>query len=223
MGSAALVAAVPYQLRQLEFPARDEKVLKTQTNSFWWLSQPQLSVPDLVVCSFHKILQMVLSADESVLKVTKMAMGAEFKAGTVTQQFTQMIQVSFSTLSFIRGGSCHKYQFRCDKYFVPTKICLLRQIFVATNIILSWQKLSWKRTFVETKHVVCRNKSMSAATKLFVVTKLWLSREKFCHDRHTFCRHKRLAATKLILVAAPAKDAVLVVFLCFLLDVSTEQ
>ncbi|KAL8604118.1 hypothetical protein ACOMHN_047330 [Nucella lapillus] len=46
--------------------------------------------------TFQKILQMVMSADESVLKVTKMAMGAEFKAGTVTQQFTQMIQAMIS-------------------------------------------------------------------------------------------------------------------------------
>ena len=43
---------------------------------------------------------MVLSADESVLKVTKLAMGAEFKASTVTQQFTQMIQVNLSMYTF---------------------------------------------------------------------------------------------------------------------------
>ncbi|XP_076447261.1 ectopic P granules protein 5 homolog [Babylonia areolata] len=46
--------------------------------------------------TFQKILQMVLSADESVLKTTKMAMGAEFKAGTVTQQLAQMIQAMIS-------------------------------------------------------------------------------------------------------------------------------
>ena len=48
----------------------------------------------------------------------------------------------FVTLTTITGGSCHKYNFCCDKYFVATSILLLHQkmCFVATNL-LSWQKL----------------------------------------------------------------------------------
>ncbi|XP_070191920.1 ectopic P granules protein 5 homolog [Littorina saxatilis] len=46
--------------------------------------------------TFQKVLQIVLAADESVLKVTKMAMGVEFKAGTITQQLAQMIQAMIS-------------------------------------------------------------------------------------------------------------------------------
>lgn len=45
--------------------------------------------------TFQKVLQMVLSADENVLRVTKMVLGAEFP-GTVTRQFTQMIQAMIS-------------------------------------------------------------------------------------------------------------------------------
>nr|KAG5697607.1 hypothetical protein BaRGS_001032 [Batillaria attramentaria] len=54
-----------------------------------FLATPQYLVENDM---FQKILQMVLSADENVLRVTKMVLGVEFP-GTVTRQFTQMIQV----------------------------------------------------------------------------------------------------------------------------------
>ena len=213
MDSAAVAAAVPYQLRQLEFPTRDKEGPKKWKNySFQWLSQPQLSVPDLMVCSFHKVLQMVLSADESVLKVTKMAMGAEFKAGTVTQQFTQMIQASFSTHIFITGGSCHKYQKYacCDKYLSQqTSFCRDKSV-VMTSVLLLRQNLSFVTTRVcWSQQNFCCDKITFAATKVLSWQAYFLSQQKTC-----------FVATKMILVAAFAKYTVLVVFLCFLLDVS---
>ena len=73
--------------------------------------------------------------------------------------------------------------------FVATKV-LSRQIFVATNITLSRQKFCRdKHTFVATKHVFCRNKSMlvNLFTKrlsrqaYFVATK-----DVFFRDKHVF-------------------------------------
>ena len=77
-----------------------------------------------------------------------------------------------------------------------------RQIFVATNIILSQQT----RIFA-TKHVFCRAKIMQV---LFLVapkvyTNIFLSRQNqthACRDKHMF------VTTKMILVAAPAIDSV---------------
>ena len=43
--------------------------------------------------------------------------------------------------------------------------------------------------FVATKHIFCHDKSMLAATKVFVVTKLCLSRQKFCCNKQTFDKH----------------------------------
>ncbi|KAK7484299.1 hypothetical protein BaRGS_00024424, partial [Batillaria attramentaria] len=57
-----------------------------------FLATPQYLVENDM---FQKILQMVLSADENVLRVTKMVLGVEFP-GTVTRQFTQMIQAMIS-------------------------------------------------------------------------------------------------------------------------------
>ena len=53
-----------------------------------------------------------------------------------------LLNLFFVTLTTITGGSCHKYNFCYDKYFVATSILLLHQkmCFVATNL-LSWQKL----------------------------------------------------------------------------------
>ena len=110
--------------------------------------------------------------------------------------------------SIIIGGSCHKYNFFalsrqthvcrdktrlllrqkyacCDKImFVATKL-LLRQIFVATNIILSQQTFHRnKLTFVATPNV-CRDKHV------FVGTNIILSQQAyFCRDKHVFCRDK---------------------------------
>ena len=90
----------------------------------------------------------------------------------------------------IIGGSCHKYHFyfcRDKHVFVATKL-FLRQIFVATNTILSPQAYFCrdKHVFVATKDTFCRDKSMPVATK-----------DVFCRDKHIF------VATKMMLVAAP--------------------
>ena len=94
------------------------------------------------------------------------------------------------------GGSCHKYHFCRDKHacdktnlslqqkynknvlvttkLVRTELYLLRQIFVTTNIILSWQKFG---------HGFCHDKSVLVTTKYL----LWQNcLAKFCHDKHTF-------------------------------------
>ena len=98
----------------------------------------------------------------------------------------------------ITGGSCHKYH-----VFVATKkhvFCRDKSIsfagaatstvFVATNTSFAATKVLLRQTRV----CVCRNKR-------FVVTKVYLSRQAY------FCRDKiRVVATKMILVAAPAKD-----------------
>ena len=72
---------------------------------------------------------------------------------------------------------------------VATKVCLLRQIFVAT-----------KQTHV------CRDKHN------LVVTKVLTRQEYFCHDKRRVlsrqtCRDKTFVATNSILVAAPAIDS----------------
>ena len=92
-------------------------------------------------------------------------------------------------------------------------------IFFATNIILSRQK----SCFVETKYF-CHDKHN------FVTTNIVLSRPKdvFCHDKHVcrdkhafvatkvlsrqtrVCRNKSFVATKMLFVAAPASDSLLV-------------
>ena len=61
------------------------------------------------------------------------------------------------------------------KTFVATKLCLLRQIFVATNMT----------------NILCRDKSFVLTSIFFVMTK------DFRREKHTF------VATKMILVAAP--------------------
>ena len=42
----------------------------------------------------------------------------------------------FEHISFIIGGSCHKYYFCRDKVFVATNICRDKHNFVATKMIL---------------------------------------------------------------------------------------
>ena len=107
----------------------------------------------------------------------------------------------------IIGGSGHKYIIfvatkvlsRQNTSFVATKVCLSRQNQVlagaATSIIFVATKVIATNTFVATKHVFCRDKSMFLATKL-------LSRQAyFCLDKRRVCRDR-----KMILVAAPAND-----------------
>ena len=84
-----------------------------------------------------------------------------------------------------------------QKYFVSTKL-LLRQIFVATNTILSEQTSALSRqsmSFVTTK--VCLSRQTRVLAKIFVATKI------FCRDKYNygttkvlslqayFCRDKR--------------------------------
>ena len=83
-----------------------------------------------------------------------------------------VLSLAWDGLSSITGGSCHKYHFCRDKSFVMTKLCLsgqrfcrnkhafvttkdvfccdksklVQQIFVATNIFLSWQKTCFVKT-----------------------------------------------------------------------------
>ena len=74
--------------------------------------------------------------------------------------------------------------------------------------------------FVATKHVLCRDKSMLAATKPLWRQNSCLSWQKFCRDKHTFVATKdffvatkdffvatKLVSTKMILVAARANDS----------------
>ena len=80
--------------------------------------------------------------------------------------------------------------------FVATKV-LSRQIFVATNITLLRQKFyRYKHTFVATKHVFCRDKSMHV--NLFTKR---LSRQKTCFFVTNTClsRDKTFVATNMIL------------------------
>ena len=76
---------------------------------------------------------------------------------------------------FITGGSCHRYHFYRDKS--------------------KFRHLCYKRVFVATKHVFCRDKSM-LVTKLlsrqkdFVATNIILSPQNFCHDKYTFVATK---------------------------------
>ena len=67
-----------------------------------------------------------------------------------------------------RPLSGQKYACR-DKFFVATKLCLLRQIFVATNKILSRQPFCCDRhIFVATKDAFCRDKNHTCG-----ISSLW--------------------------------------------------
>ena len=102
--------------------------------------------------------------------------------------------VSFSIIS----GSCHKY------YFCHNKSCCNKiHIFVATNIILSWQVVvtsilllcqtgvSHDKTQISVMTKVCLLRQNICMTKLclswqiFVTTNVLLW-QKFCCDHHTF-------------------------------------
>ena len=98
----------------------------------------------------------------------------------------------------------------CDKTFVTTKLCLLRQnIFVATyicrdkqssvatRILLSWQNMSFVATKVSLSRqkfcrdkIICYDKCLSQqivglGKHTFVTTK-----NVFCHDKHVFVSTK---------------------------------
>ena len=81
----------------------------------------------------------------------------------------------------IIGGSCHKYNFCCNKSFVTTNTCLLQQntSFVVTKVCLSWQVLSqiFVCVFVAVKLLL---------QQIFVVTNIILLWQNVCHDKHTF-------------------------------------
>ena len=56
------------------------------------------------------------------------------------------------------GGGCHKYHFSRDKSFVAANACLSPQTRVCHH----------KWMFVVIKHLFCHNKSLLAATKIFL-------------------------------------------------------
>ena len=110
----------------------------------------------------------------------------------------------------ISGESCHKHNFSHDKSFLPTNTCLprqicvcrdkrrqtfcrdkyinvatklwSRQIFIATNIILSRQMFCHDQlTFVATNTRWSRQNTSSCRDKsMLVATNRCLSRQKFC-------------------------------------------
>ena len=134
----------------------------------------------------------------------------------------------------ITGGSCHKYNFCCDKSFVVTNVCLPWQnfrhnkiMFVVTKRLLRQTHICRdKHTFVGTKDVLCCDKHVSGATKvslswqnfcrdkiMFVTRKVLLRQAYFCCNKRCVlsrqtrvCCNKAFVATKMILVAAPAND-----------------
>ena len=98
------------------------------------------------------------------------------------------------------GRSCYKYHFCRDKSFVTTEVCMLRQIFVTTNIILLWQNMC----FVTANTCLLQQK-FACHTITFVATKLcllqqYLSWQKFSHDKQ-FCCNKRFVLTSIFFVA----------------------
>ena len=191
MDSAAVAAAVPYQLRQLEFPTRDKEGPKNERTI---LSSG---------CDSHSCLYLTLW----------------FAASTRSCRWCCRRMRAFSRSPrwpwgrSSRPAQSHSSSHRWSRRAFPRTFLSLagaatsiKNMLVATNI-LSWQKRCHdKRTFVETKHVFCHNKSMLVATTLL----LW---------QNYVCCDKRFVMTS-ILLAASAKYTVLVVFLCFLLDVS---
>ena len=121
------------------------------------------------------------------------------------QDFVMMVLLP--SACHVIGGSCYNYCFCRDKHVFGTTVhifcrdksmllmtkVLLRQIFVATNTILSRQNLCRnKHVFVATKHIFCHDKNTIVAInvlsrqtrvcrdKSFVATIILLSRQKTC-------------------------------------------
>ena len=80
----------------------------------------------------------------------------------------------------ITGGSCHKYHFCRNKFFVVTNMCISRQTRVChdkTHLSLRQKYAGRDKTFVATKACfvttnICHEKSF-VATKTFVMTKVF--------------------------------------------------
>ena len=124
-------------------------------------------------------------------------------------------QSSYESIAIAQLG---QYQLRvyCNSpaWTVPLASATTSIIFVARNIL--WRQntsfistkyacrdktiLSYKLTFMATKHVFCRNKNMRQSERV-CRDKNILSRQRqgvLCRDKHVF------VATKMIFVAAPA-------------------
>ena len=84
------------------------------------------------------------------------------------------------SLTFIIGGSCHKYNFCCEKSFVATNI----SSFVVTKVCLLRPNVYFVVKIVMTN--VCRDKR-------FVMTKAL-----FCHEKHVCRDRSKLVTTKLL-------------------------
>ena len=104
-----------------------------------------------------------------------------YNLNSITLILKNSIIRSIWTYLTITGGSCHKYHFCHDKFFVVTSTCLLREntSFVRTKVSLPGQNVCQQKImFVMTKYC-CRNKVNTC-----------LSWQKFCCDKHTFVKTK---------------------------------
>ena len=95
-------------------------------------------------------------------------------------------------LNLIIGGSCHKYNFCCDKSLVARNTCLSWQTCVCHNktCLLLQQKHACHDKTLSWQNYVCHDKSL-------VATNTCLSQQKFCLHKHTF------VSTKMVLGASP--------------------
>ena len=95
----------------------------------------------------------------------------------------------FSPYSCIIGGSCHKYNFYCDKRLSQqTRFCHNKYVFVVTKRVFCHDK----HTFVATKDVFCHDKHVFVVTKamfMFVATNI-------CCDKNMFVSTNVLLQTK---------------------------
>ena len=118
--------------------------------------------------------------------------------------------------------ACHDKTYFChdkrQRNFVTTSLLLLRQAHVCQDKTRLWLRQKYacrdKHVFFATnicrhKSFVATNKSFVATNKSFVAASILLSQQKMCLSWQTcVCRDKTFVTSKMVLVAAPAKDSI---------------
>ena len=106
-------------------------------------------------------------------------------------------------LPCIIGGSCHKYNFCCDKCFVATNTWLRQTCLSQQNTFFVARKLCFCQVLVATKIFCCdKHKHTFCHDKRHVLSR----QTPVCHDKNVFIV-KNFYRNKIILVAAPTSGS----------------